>query len=396
MRCKKGQTRVNQVWHELLSCRLRTLLFLELAPASLACRCPCKQFFALGCLRRGQLSLLVCGCENPIKIIIMDIKSLRHALVVAETGSFVRAADKLALTQSGVSRSIHALESELGVALFERVHSGVELTPAGAAFVDKARQLVADAESLRVTVHQAQDLICGHLAFGVVPSLSIVHMSPLIAEVLGQESSLSLSLKIRETIELQDLLRKNEIEFFIAIDDRDSLDPDLQRENIGHVLGGGLFVRPGHPLLSLPAVTVADINRYPLVIGGEDRSIGNIKQDLLNSQPVAPANIQFVCDNVFVLQQVTARSEAVLVSSQSCVSDFLDHGLLVQVAVSDQVGQPQGADIVVIHLRGRILSPAAQHVINCFVSGLNTTEQSVAGRGSPSMIWKNEQLVTSC
>ena len=61
----------------------------------------------------------------------MNLRHLEHWLVLADTGSFSRAAEKLHITQSALSRSIRALEDDLGGPLVDRVGKKNELTPMG-------------------------------------------------------------------------------------------------------------------------------------------------------------------------------------------------------------------------------------------------------------------------
>jgi len=75
---------------------------------------------------------------------------LRYFVVVAEEGQITRAAAKLGMAQPALSQAIAALESEIGFAVFERQARGVTLTPAGAAFLVKAREaLAAEQEAIR-------------------------------------------------------------------------------------------------------------------------------------------------------------------------------------------------------------------------------------------------------
>ena len=61
----------------------------------------------------------------------MNLRHLEHWLALADTGSFSRAAEKLHITQSALSRSIQALEEDLGGPLVDRVGKKNELTPLG-------------------------------------------------------------------------------------------------------------------------------------------------------------------------------------------------------------------------------------------------------------------------
>ena len=79
----------------------------------------------------------------------MNIKQLEHLLALAQTGSFVRAADRLFITQSALSRSIQGLEEELGGKLVDRIGKRNELTPLGHDVVARARSIIHEAAELR-------------------------------------------------------------------------------------------------------------------------------------------------------------------------------------------------------------------------------------------------------
>jgi len=78
----------------------------------------------------------------------MDLRHLRHFLAVAETLNFTKAADRLFMASSPLSRSIKELEHEVGGPLFVRGTRKVELTPLGEALIPHARRVIADVEAL--------------------------------------------------------------------------------------------------------------------------------------------------------------------------------------------------------------------------------------------------------
>ncbi|HEY0382338.1 MAG TPA: LysR family transcriptional regulator [Candidatus Elarobacter sp.] len=77
---------------------------------------------------------------------IPDLRRLYAFVVVAEELHFRRAAIRLAMAQSPLSRVIKALERDLGVTLFRRTRRTVQLTPAGEALLADARDLIERAE----------------------------------------------------------------------------------------------------------------------------------------------------------------------------------------------------------------------------------------------------------
>ena len=85
----------------------------------------------------------------------MELRHLRYFIAVAETGSLTEAAERrLYTSQPSLSRQIRDLESHVGVQLLSRSVRGVELTPAGKAFLDHARLVLmhADDRARRRTV----------------------------------------------------------------------------------------------------------------------------------------------------------------------------------------------------------------------------------------------------
>lgn len=82
----------------------------------------------------------------------MDIDLARTFLEVVSTGTFVRAADRLHITQTAVSARIQALETHLGRQVFVRNKAGARLTPAGQEFLQYAAQLVQVWERARQQV----------------------------------------------------------------------------------------------------------------------------------------------------------------------------------------------------------------------------------------------------
>jgi LysR family transcriptional regulator, cyn operon transcriptional activator len=101
----------------------------------------------------------------------MKLSQLQTFVTVADNGGFARATARLNLTQSAASRQISALESELGVPLFDRVGRRVQLTSEGEDLLRQSRRLVSDVEALGERARALKTGERGLLRVGATPQV---------------------------------------------------------------------------------------------------------------------------------------------------------------------------------------------------------------------------------
>src|SRR5215469_14549587 len=97
----------------------------------------------------------------------MELRHLRYFVAIAEERSFTAAARRLWVAQPGLSTQIRRLETELGVRLFERHTRGVDLTEAGALFLERARAALAAADAASSVGSDLQGGVAGTLRVGL-------------------------------------------------------------------------------------------------------------------------------------------------------------------------------------------------------------------------------------
>ncbi|MDT5200327.1 MAG: hypothetical protein QOH34_1849 [Mycobacterium sp.] len=103
----------------------------------------------------------------------MELRQLQYFVAVAEEANFTRAAQRVHISQSGVSAQIRQLERELGHQLFDRSTRIARLTAAGAAALEPARAALAAASSMQEAVDEVAGLLRGRLSIGMVIGCTI-------------------------------------------------------------------------------------------------------------------------------------------------------------------------------------------------------------------------------
>jgi len=124
----------------------------------------------------------------------MELYQLRSFAAVAESGHLTRAADRLHISQPALSAQIKALEDELGVALFDRHPSGMELTHAGRSLLPEAHKVVAAAQVLRSHASAFKGEVAGRVRVGTVSDPEFIRVGDLLAEALQTFPLLEIEL----------------------------------------------------------------------------------------------------------------------------------------------------------------------------------------------------------
>ncbi len=190
----------------------------------------------------------------------LDVRDLELVLALAETGTTVRAASRIHLTQSAVSRGLLAVEDKLGVPLFTRAAKGLTPTPAGAELIAGAGAVLAqlvELEQRTRTPHATVRvrLVCQcYTAYRWLPSA--------IANLKRSMANLEIDLAFEHTGEPVGALQAGKIEIAFLTTGRVRApvrEAPLFADEIVFV------VAADHPLAGRAALTADDLRSYPLI-----------------------------------------------------------------------------------------------------------------------------------
>jgi DNA-binding transcriptional LysR family regulator len=124
----------------------------------------------------------------------MELRHLEYFVAVADERHFTRAANRLLVSQSGLSASIRALERELGAPLFVRNTRHVELTELGKAMLVDARKALASVVAVKQAAAAVSGLMRGTLSVGTEQCIGVVDVPALLARFHGAHPKVEIHL----------------------------------------------------------------------------------------------------------------------------------------------------------------------------------------------------------
>ena len=254
----------------------------------------------------------------------MNLRSLRHVVVLSKLLSYTRAAQELCITQSTLSRSIQAMERYAKIKLFDRDRGGVRVTTVGRRFVERAAVLLRDADELDSVLRQSASADIGEVAFGIGPLAAQALLPNVLPQMLAEKPELRTRVMVRNVDALLQALLKEEIEFVITVES------EIMKSAALHsaFLGGfpfSLIVRSGHPALKgLPKDRKC---KYPVLSPGQFSSLDKWPAYFRRylSGPV------HVIEEYGVAARITELSDAIWLSSTFAAAFEIRAGRLAEI-----------------------------------------------------------------
>ena len=149
---------------------------------------------------------------------MIDIQSVRQAIIVSGHLSIRRAAAELGLRPSAVSRRLQSLEEQLGVALFERNSAGSRLTVAGVRFLDRARSALAELDEAARSATSVQKGKAGALGIAFYPSLASGDLHRILDEHRARFPDLDFTFREGASADQLTALRHHQVDVAFLIE----------------------------------------------------------------------------------------------------------------------------------------------------------------------------------
>lgn len=131
---------------------------------------------------------------------MIELEDLKSFVEVVESGGFNRAAKRLGVSKSIVSRRIAKLEADLGTRLVSRTTRGMSPTEAGLDFKARAERILAELEEAREAAVLKAEGVVGRLRLSAPLSLGVRHVAPILAEMAKRHPRLELDVSYSDRI----------------------------------------------------------------------------------------------------------------------------------------------------------------------------------------------------
>ena len=280
----------------------------------------------------------------------MTLVQLKHFISLAQTGSFAKSAAAMHLTQPALSRSIRALEDELGEKLFDRIGRVSELTPFGRLALERASELVLGADDLRNSARLSVEGQQGVLRIGMGSGPGAMLMTPLLLKMARERPRLQVTITRANTELLVQALRDRALDALVV--DARSLQPapDLNAQLL-HEMAGALMVRRGHPLARrAQATSFDDLLRYPIAATPLSDEVARVLVDRYGPRAHPELCVTLRCDEISSLVDVARLSDAVVLAIRAAAPDLIELKMKPALATTARFG--------LVTLRRRSTPPA--------------------------------------
>lgn len=294
----------------------------------------------------------------------MELRQLLYTLKIAEERNFSRAADKLHIAQPSLSQQLSKLEQELGVKLFQRNTSTVELTHAGASFIKHARKIMDAVEQLRQEMDDISQLRAGRVVIGSMP-ITGSHLLPYVLPAFKEAyPDIQVNLLEDTSLNLEKLTAGGGTD--LSLLSLPLQEPSLTYEAIGEEKID-LAIPPNH-VLADPSnrpkggVTLEQLKDESFIVLKKGQGFRKIMIDLCRSAGFEP-DIVFESNNIETVQSLVAAGMGITLVPRFIARAKRSELIPVYVPLAEPV---PSRTLVIAYRKGRYLSKAAEAFIETF------------------------------
>ncbi|SNY62412.1 LysR family transcriptional regulator [Paractinoplanes atraurantiacus] len=246
----------------------------------------------------------------------MELRQLEYFVTVAEEANFTRAAEKVHISQSGVSAQVKALEHELGAELFDRSGRVARLTEAGLAALPYAQAALDAAADLRQAVDEVKGLVRGHVTVGMVTGCEVTPLFAGIAGFHGEHPGIEIELTESDSADLVAGVRTGAIDIALV-----GVAGEPPEHLVAHIIVSEGLVALFPEGEASDRICLADLMAYPIVTLPPGTGIRAVLDEACVAARLIP-DVALVASAPGTVVELASRGMGVAVLSESMATAF--------------------------------------------------------------------------
>jgi len=289
----------------------------------------------------------------------VDTQNLKAFLLVAETGSFSVAAQKLYLTQPAVSKRVAQLEEQLNAALFDRVGRTIRLTEAGEALLPHARAVHLELQAAEQSVRDLTGEVRGRLRLATSHHIGLHRLPPVLSFFSKAFPAVQLDIDFMDSEQAYELTLRGEVELAVV-----TLAPVPVAKIITRPVWPDpldFMVQDGHELTRRKTLDLKDLSKHPAILPGLNTYTGQIVKNLFDRRNL-PMQVAIATNYLETIRMMASVGLGWTVLPRS----MCDTSLVTLPVRDARIERTLGA----VHHESRSLSRAAR----AFIAALESSE----------------------
>lgn len=253
---------------------------------------------------------------------IVDVRQLEMFRAVVEEGAFTRAAERLHVSQSAISRQLQLLEQELGTLLVHRTGRGVTLTSDGEVLLSTAKRVDSELQDAVSQITGARELRHGLVSLGGGMTVALYILPKLLKRFRSRYKNVEVRIATGETDLLLRLLRARQVDLalltlpIVATDLE--VHPVLKEEMVVVTAGQ-------HALTRERTIDAKKLARYPMVLFESGSNTRKVLDDFFREEETA-VKVVMQTENVEIIKAMVAAGLGITILPYSAIAGEIRHG----------------------------------------------------------------------
>jgi DNA-binding transcriptional LysR family regulator len=288
----------------------------------------------------------------------MDIQNLSAFILVAETGSFSEAAEKLHLTQPAVSKRIALLEEQLGAELFDRIGRMVSLTEAGNALLPHAKSVQRELATAERSVRDLSGEVGGQLRLATSHHIGLHRLPPILSHFSRDYPGVHIDIDFMDSEQAYELINQGKAELAVV-----TLAPEEEKNLLSIPIWHDpleFMIARDHELLQAPSPPdLQALSQHPAILPGLNTYTGQIIKRLFDQHQLS-LQVTLATNYLETIRMMASVGLGWTILPRSMRDNSL-------TAIEIEGTAPERTLGLVYH-RGRSLSRAAQAFVDALIA----------------------------